>query len=256
MTAPLSETSYGKNRILWFDTVGSTNDVCAAQADLGAEDGLVVAANYQTAGRGRGDRDWVSSPQDSLTFSLLVRPTPGEHEYVARFTALAGLALVEVLAGAFNLRARVKWPNDVLLEGKKLCGILAETRWNGTLPAFTVIGVGVNLDGGAYQGLQAPRYPVTSLGEVLKSAPAPADVLRLLLDSVNALRPILAEDAFITLWNERLAFKGDWVHMNMQKGATSRVRILHVNPDASLSVEDEMGQIQVCYSSEISSPGS
>ena len=120
--------------------VDSTNAVVAERARAGEAHGLVVVAEEQTAGRGRLERSWSSPPRAGLTFSVLLRPKipPAEFGWLSLLTALAVARAVRDHGG---VPAVLKWPNDVLVEGRKLCGILAEVA----APGAVVVGVGINV---------------------------------------------------------------------------------------------------------------
>ena len=122
----------------------STNAAAAARVRAGAAEGLVVVADHQTAGRGRLDRRWVTPPRSALTMSAVLTP---DDVPVARWSwlpLLTGVAVVEGVRRACGLRCALKWPNDVLLDGAKLAGILVE-RVEGPVGAAAVVGVGINV---------------------------------------------------------------------------------------------------------------
>jgi BirA family biotin operon repressor/biotin-[acetyl-CoA-carboxylase] ligase len=130
---------------LYFPTIGSTNDVAHERAAAGAFDGLLVIADEQTAGRGRIDRRWWSPPGSSLLMSLLLRPAlPPDR--AGELTMCLGLAAVEGIEAATGLRPALKWPNDLLLDGRKLGGMLTELRLDGERLAYAVLGLGVNVN--------------------------------------------------------------------------------------------------------------
>ena len=140
----------------------------AAWAAEGAPHGALVVARHQTAGRGRHGRTWADTPGQSLMLSLVLRPVlPPEH--VALLGLATGLAVTDA-AGAFEVEAQIKWPNDVLVGGRKLAGVLAEAAWSGAAPTV-VVGVGVNveqeafgaLDGRAVSLRQAAGRPIRRL---------------------------------------------------------------------------------------------
>src|SRR6201986_1895685 len=112
--------------ILRFDSLPSTNTEAARQASLGAREGLCVVAREQTAGRGRRERAWVSPKDAGLYFSVVLRPRLDAREWPL-VTLAAGLAVRDALFEACALETDIKWPNDLLARGRKLCGILAET---------------------------------------------------------------------------------------------------------------------------------
>jgi BirA family biotin operon repressor/biotin-[acetyl-CoA-carboxylase] ligase len=128
-------------RISWHDEVGSTNDVAMAAATNGTSEGLVIAANSQSSGRGRLGRSWLSPPGAGLYVSVVLHPS---RHALSLITIAAGVAVAEGIEAASGLHAGVKWPNDVYVGGRKLAGILAEA---GSLSSAThvVLGFGINL---------------------------------------------------------------------------------------------------------------
>jgi BirA family biotin operon repressor/biotin-[acetyl-CoA-carboxylase] ligase len=118
--------------------LGSTNTSALELARSGSAEGALVITDHQTAGRGRAGRAWEPLPGQQLTFSLLLRPPFAPH-WLVMASALAVAEAVEAVTG---MRPQIKWPNDVLLEGRKVCGILIES---GT--GYAVLGIGVNVNG-------------------------------------------------------------------------------------------------------------
>lgn len=130
-------------QILCFDSLPSTNVEAARRAMEGAPEGLCVVASEQTAGRGRLDRQWVSPKGAGLYCSIILRPE-FDHKRWPLLTLMAAIAVHVALLEIFALETDIKWPNDILLNDKKLCGILAETI--DTPPGrAVVIGIGINL---------------------------------------------------------------------------------------------------------------
>jgi BirA family biotin operon repressor/biotin-[acetyl-CoA-carboxylase] ligase len=161
----------------WFESTASTNDVAARLAESGAEEGTIVVAERQTAGRGRHGRVWFSPPGAGLYVSVIVRPASDESndEHPAALLTLAsGVAIAEAVRAVTGLPAEIKWPNDVLVGGRKLAGILAEAAVQAGTLQFVVVGFGVNLQPAAYPPELAPR--VTSI-EAETSRPADRAVL-------------------------------------------------------------------------------
>ncbi|RIV25688.1 biotin--[acetyl-CoA-carboxylase] ligase [Alicyclobacillaceae bacterium I2511] len=138
----LSATCQLGREVKWLSEVDSTNAVATRLAALGAPHGTVVVAARQTAGRGRRGRTWFS-PVGGLWVSVLLRrPIPLQH--AAELTLLSSFAMRRALMAETNLHIDVKWPNDLLYNGKKVCGILAEIRSEGESLATAVLGMGVN----------------------------------------------------------------------------------------------------------------
>ena len=134
---------------------GSTNEVVSERARAGEPAGLVVVAEEQTAGRGRLDRTWVSPPRAGLTLSALVRPDlpPVRWPWLPLLT---GLAVATAVREQAELEAVLKWPNDVLVSGRKVCGVLAEVPE----PGAAVLGIGLNV---TTRAAELPHDGATSL---------------------------------------------------------------------------------------------
>ena len=168
------------SEVLVVERTGSTNTDCAVRARAGAPEGLVLAAEEQTAGRGRLGRAWLSPPRAALTFSVLLRPANVPPARRGWLPLLAGVATTAAVRHVSGLDARLKWPNDLLLGPGKLAGILAEQSGDAV-----IVGIGVNVSAARAE------LPVTG------AAALPATSLMLegsaSLDRERLLREILAE---------------------------------------------------------------
>jgi BirA family biotin operon repressor/biotin-[acetyl-CoA-carboxylase] ligase len=166
--------------ILRFESLPSTNTEAARQAALGASEGLCVVAREQTAGRGRQQRAWASPKDAGLYFSVVLRPRLEAREWPL-VTLASALAVRDALLEACALETDIKWPNDLLAGGRKLCGILAETVETPRGRAV-VVGIGVNLNNRAFP----PEIleTATSVEEQTGSAP---DAERLLASLTRSL---------------------------------------------------------------------
>lgn len=134
-----------------FAALPSTNDTAKALAENGAPEGTVVWAEHQTAGRGRFRRNWESPARKGLWFSLVLRP-PVEAKQISLINIFTAVYLRNFIAGLLqnipdgqNKRVRLKWPNDILIGSKKVCGILLETSSRFGKPEFLIVGVGLNV---------------------------------------------------------------------------------------------------------------
>ena len=177
-------TLWGAPAVHVFRRVGSTNDVARRLAAAGAPAGTVVVADEQVAGRGRAGRAWSSPAGLGLWLSLVARPASLPQP--ALLPLLVGLeaarALDPFVAGG---RVEIKWPNDLLLQGRKLAGILCEAAWAGETPAFVVVGIGVNVLHGPEDFPAELRSRATSLRMAAAETPS-------ILDVTTALVPRLA----------------------------------------------------------------
>ncbi|MDQ3956766.1 MAG: biotin--[acetyl-CoA-carboxylase] ligase [Actinomycetota bacterium] len=142
-------------------SVTSTNDEALTWADAGAPEGAVVVADYQTEGRGRWSRTWLSPPGSALMFSLVLRPAGPE--VAALLTTALGVAVAEAIERAAGLAAGVKWPNDVVVRGKKAVGILVEARSSGETPGAVAAGIGMNVSWSPDEMPEEIRASSTSL---------------------------------------------------------------------------------------------
>ena len=131
-------------QILVFEETDSTNDLAARAGDDGLPEGLAIFAESQRAGRGRLGRQWTSTPHQALLLSVLLRPAAVPVARWPELTFCAALAVAETAEQLTGERARIKWPNDVLLGGRKIAGILLEAHHRQT-PGFVVVGIGVNV---------------------------------------------------------------------------------------------------------------
>ena len=129
--------------ILRFDTLASTNTEAISQAKRGADEGLCVVAERQTAGRGRRGRNWISEKGAGLYFSIVLRPAI-ETKYLPLLTLMTAIVVHDTLENLWRIKSDIKWANDVHVGGKKICGILAEMTETPQNPAI-VVGIGINL---------------------------------------------------------------------------------------------------------------
>jgi len=226
----------------------STNAILLARAETGAPSGTVVVAETQTAGRGRRGRSWFSAPGDSLTFSLLWRFAPGTAP--AGLSLAAGLAVANGLAKVGASGTALKWPNDLLREGKKLAGILVELLPGA--PHVAVIGIGLNLRLPA--GMPAElRAPSAALGLAID----PHRLLAALLGELQAVLETFAAGGFAQLrpaWRTHDAFADLPVRL-LSDFVPPRFGICRgVDDDGALLFETQ-GRIERILSGEISLRG-
>ena len=199
-------------RLIYLPAVGSTNTYAMELARGGASEGVVITTDDQTAGRGRIGRAWKSLPGEQLILSLLLRPSFPPH-FLVMASALAVAGAVEEVTG---LRADIKWPNDVLLRQRKICGILIETS-----DGFAVLGMGLNVNGSladdADLGLRASTLADEAGHSVSREAVAIALLRR--LDSAYTALQDGGVDARQTLrdeWRARLVTLGPRVVIRQQ----------------------------------------
>lgn len=234
----------------YFPRLGSTSDRAVELLNSGAADLTLVVAGEQTSGRGRGNRSWFSPPGSGLYFSLVLVPGPAEHGPVysrlAGYSAMGALAVCETLEQEFGLKAEIKWPNDVLVDKKKVCGILAEAKWQGDRLQAVVLGAGVNLNRHEIPESARLDYPAGSIEEsIIHSLKREAgqmlpvrrsELLHAILLNLLNWRDLIGGPAMITAWESRLAYRGEQVViLHPETGAVVHLgRLDGLNADGSL----------------------
>ncbi|NOY99188.1 MAG: biotin--[acetyl-CoA-carboxylase] ligase [Chloroflexi bacterium] len=226
----------------FFEHIGSTNDLALAWASEGADDLSLVVADEQTAGRGRAGRRWYTPPGSALAFSLILHPNRREQDALSRFTGLGALALVTAIQNKYHPHAQIKWPNDVLIEGRKMAGILVESTWTGEQIERAVLGIGVNVRSAAVPPPGQLAFPATSLEDTLGR---PVDRVSLLHDILAALivwRTRLGTEDFIRAWDEKLSFRGEQVQVQAGNAAPLNGELLGLGADGSLQLRTPDGE--------------
>lgn len=219
----LKRTLNGTGLAAWryLARVDSTNSEAARWLEAGAPDLCLVLADHQLAGRGRLGRRWQTPPGVALAMSLILKDSTliaGKRwQTSAALQLLSGLgavALAEVLEEQYGLQVQIKWPNDVLVAGRKIAGILVEAHWMGDLLNGAVIGIGVNILKGAVPPAETLLFPAASLEDYLKDIlPDRLAILRSLVVRLLAWLPRVEADDFLNAWETRLAWRGERVQV-------------------------------------------
>ncbi len=220
----------------FFESIGSTNDEALAWASQGAADLSIVIADEQTRGRGRLGRKWFTPPEAALAFSLILRPTADEIKYPARVTGLGALALTDAVT-LLGLHAQIKWPNDVLLNDKKVAGILVESVWMGDALDTFVLGMGINVLAPSVPPADQVLFPVTSIETESDQAMDRVKLLHDVLLSLITWRQKLGTDEFINTWQASLAFRGEEIHLMKENELPVSGKLLGLEPDGSLRLK-------------------
>ncbi len=240
--------------VRYFERIDSTNSEARRWAEAGAPDLALVVADEQTAGRGRQGRKWFTPAGAALAFSLVFgQPTgasadeeqPFKSSSFTRLTALGGLAVCLTLREKYGLPAEIKWPNDVLVERKKLSGILAEATWQGDQLQAVILGIGINIAPESVPGEMELIYPATCVQTVLGRPVDRLEVLQAVLENLLKWSAHLDEDEFLTAWDQHLAYKGEWVTIFENDPAGERSRqgcVLGLDEQGRLRLKDRSGE--------------
>lgn len=202
-------TSFVGRKVIYYPRLASTMDAARQEAQRGAVEGTVIIAGEQTGGRGRVKRTWLS-PEGNIALSIILYPSVSSLPYLMMLASLAVAHSIEVVTG---LKAQVKWPNDILIRGKKVGGILTEGEVKGRRIGYAIIGVGLNVN------LRVADYPeisavATSLSDELGRGVPPVDVVRHLLVEMEQLYLTLpAGESIYEAWRDRLVTLGRRVYV-------------------------------------------
>jgi len=189
-------------RLLWRERVGSTNDELRKLAEQGTDEGLVLVADEQTAGRGRRGAVWVSPKGENLAFSILLKPNAPKGLW-HRLSLLTGLAVAETLENYVPL-SEIKWPNDVRVGGKKIAGILVEAGKD-----FVIVGIGININSTDFPEELAASSLREQTGRVYSRAEVLREVVTRLSRYANGINQGYADS--LKSIRERCALTDHWV---------------------------------------------
>jgi BirA family biotin operon repressor/biotin-[acetyl-CoA-carboxylase] ligase len=249
----LKTADMGK-RIHCLDRVDSTNLYAKQEARRGAPHGTLVVSEEQTAGRGRLGRTWTSWPGASLCFSLVLRPDGVAPAEAPQLTHVAAVAVAGVLRSDLGIDARLKWPNDIVVDGRKVCGILVEMSCELDLIHYVVLGVGINVHrfpGGLDSGLAGTAAALDEfVGAPLKRAPLLAEILA----SLEQCYSTWADRGFEEIRREvkSLSCSLGWqVEVSAPDGLIAGVAV-DIDSQGALVVKERSGVLRKIYAGDVS----
>ncbi len=235
-------------RVHRYSIIGSTNDEAKRLASLGEPDGTLVVADSQTAGRGRSGRQWVTPPGAAIAMSLILRPAIPSFQ-ITQVALLGGLAVLEGIEQATGLTAQLKWPNDVLINGRKVAGVLAEAAFTGDKLESVVLGIGVNVNAGPPLDLKL-EYPATCLaaeaGHPLEREP----LVNAILAAFDARYRQLGTAALRQAWAKHLAMLGKKVKV-IGPGETVVGALEGVTDEGAVVILLESGERRIVLAGDV-----
>lgn len=234
-----------------FREVTSTNDVAKELAAKGAEEGTVVIAEMQTRGRGRIGRRWIS-PAGGIWFSIVLRPDVAPRDAL-KLTLTAAVAVAQALRETLELHAEIKWPNDVLIEGRKVCGILTEMSTRGQTVDFVTLGIGINANVDLIAFPESLRDSLTSLRKELKRQVNRERLLQALLEELENQYKIFIQQGFgqiLKEWKSLAKFLGSYVEVAVYDGKISGFAT-DVDHNGALLIKTKDGAIRKVTSGDV-----
>jgi BirA family biotin operon repressor/biotin-[acetyl-CoA-carboxylase] ligase len=230
-----------------FRSTDSTQDVAKKLAAAGAPEGTVVVADYQTRGRGRAGRTWLAEPGLNLLLSVLLRPSLPLAR-VPQLSLLAAVASTEALAAEPGVSARIRWPNDLMLAGRKVGGVLTEAASGAERVLYAVIGIGINVNQTGFP--EEIRDRATSLALTTGRVLDRERLLEALLAALDRWYAIYLETGFEAVrsaWCRSSATLGEWVVGGQGVSGTA----LDLDEDGALLVRIPSGIVKRVVAGEI-----
>jgi len=239
--------------IISYKKIGSTNDIAYELAEKGLKEGTVIFAEEQTKGKGRQGRLWASPPKGGIYMSCILRPRIAPNE-IPKITLLAAVAVARSIRQGTGLNAMIKWPNDILIGDRKVCGILTEMKAEQDRVIFVIIGIGINVN---TPTRHLPKG-ASSLREELRHINKEAEVSRIeltkiILETLEAEYFRLARSGFkpiIDEWKEMSSMLGSRVKIILQN-RTIEGQAHDIDPDGSFVVRLESGMLERVSSGDV-----
>ena len=212
ITSDLGTRFVGQN-VIYYTSLTSTMEVAKREAQRGAVEGTVIITDEQTAGKGRKKRIWLS-PRGNIALSIILYPSA---VYLPALVMLASLAVAYSIESVTGLKPQLKWPNDILIKGRKVCGILIESGVRGSRVDYAIIGIGINVN------LRLVDFPeispiATSLSDELRREVPQIDLIRRLLVEVERIYlALLSDESIYQQWRDKLVTLGRRVQVRWGK---------------------------------------
>ena len=239
--------------MIYKDKVNSTNHVAKALAHAGAADGTIVVAEEQTGGKGRLDRNFYSPRSRGIWFSVILRPKFLTHD-APKCTLMAAVAVAEAM-NRFNLKAEIKWPNDIMFDGRKLVGILTEVAGEIGKINYIVVGIGINVNIDREEFPENIRSVAASLSEMNGGFVSRIDFFRAVLEEFDKLYLEANACGFgeiLKLWQKYNITLGKNIRViSAGDGETFTGKAIDLDTDGALVVKTEDG-LRTVYAGDVS----
>lgn len=248
-------TKLAGRRVVSYETIDSTNNEAKRLAEAGAEDGTLVVAEQQVQGKGRRGRSWVVPAHTSVMMSLLLRPQI-RPEHASSVTLVMGLAVAKACRQFSGIETRIKWPNDVVVDGKKICGILTEMSSEIDYINYLVIGAGINANLSEFP--EELREKATSLYLLTGRQTDRAGLIAACMEQFESCYEKFLRTQDVSLlqeeYNELLAGRDTAVRV-LEPGHEYTGISRGINARGELLVEKEDGTVEQVYAGEVSVRG-
>ena len=246
-------TKWAGKPIIYLRSVDSTNRYARALAADGAGQGTLVVADEQTAGRGRRGRGWLSPAGEGIFMTLILRPQ-AHPSHVAQLSLQTAMAVARAISRVCEIDARIKWPNDIVCNGKKVCGMLLEMNADEQSVHDVVAGIGINVHQKAFEGDIAKT--ASSLDLLTGRSVRRADVVRAFLEEYEVVDELAKQgsEALMNVYRQHSATLGQRVQVISATGSFTGTAKA-VTDSGSLIVTDDDGQDREVLAADVSVRG-
>lgn len=244
------ETNWAGCEIIYFEETDSTNRQARMLAADGAKHGTLVIADTQTAGRGRRGRGWISPAGEGIFMSLIVRPQVHPSQ-VAKMSLTLALAVGKAIERETGLDARIKWPNDIVIGGRKVCGLLLEMDASAEKVNSITAGVGINVHQTAFD--EEIAHTASSLDLLAGRRVSRSAIVRAFLEEFERASS-LADEAMMDAYRARSATIGQRVQVIGLSG-TYTGTATGITQSGTLLVELETGEVREVIAADVSVRG-
>ncbi|OAB44309.1 bifunctional biotin--[acetyl-CoA-carboxylase] synthetase/biotin operon repressor [Paenibacillus glacialis] len=251
LTNALNTVVMGSNLEIIKSTV-STQEEARQRAELGAPEGSVIIAEEQTSGKGRLGRKWFSPYGKGIWMSLILRPQQSL-EYTSQLTLLTGVAVCRAIRKTTGLQAGIKWPNDILLDHRKICGILLESTIEDKVVRYCIAGIGISVNVDLEEYPEELRDIATSLKIVSGSSVDRTVLIAAVLDEFETMYQLYNQEGFLpiaSLWEALSVTINQEVVCHTPEGLKEGIAV-GLDPSGALLVDMGMGDIVPVISGDV-----
>ena len=225
--------------VISYNKVDSTNDIAYELAEKGMKEGCVILAEEQAKGKGRHGRNWASPPRGGVYLSCILRPVMAPNE-IPRITLLAAVAVARAVREVTGLAAMIKWPNDIMVNGRKVCGILTEMKAEQDKVDFLVLGIGINVN---TPDRSLPKGASSLKAELRREGRRPGDLAR--LEIAKAILEYLERDYAVLKREGFKAIIEEWKRLSSMLGVRVKVVLQNRTFEGLTHDIDENGSLIV-----------
>ena len=233
------KNNLGLGDVAYSPTISSTNDTALEWIEAGCPNYSLIFADRQTKGKGRSGRTWYTLPQSALAFSFIITQPQQE---ISLLSGVAALAVHDAISRLIINDVAIKWPNDILVQNRKVCGVLLESQWSGSQLLGIVLGIGVNISSGSLNFSEEVRYPAAYLEMFTDSQVSRSALLKEIITRLIRWDKEAKPKEVIQTWNQRLAFMGEKVIAVRNEATSQAGTLLGVSSDGNILLELENGQ--------------